>query len=202
MQRLTCLTLFSLFAFASVATAANPVLSVASGTGGTPAADSAHGWEFTANAPIIVTHLGLYDHLLDGMDIDHPIGIFRLSDAALLTSGAISAGVGDTLIDNFRYVDTPDITLQTGTAYVIAYYSAISSDDNVLAFNLVGLSVDPVINYGPARRWEESTGGLVLPMNTTSDHRFGPNFLFIIPEPSTILLAFVGLAGILGRRRR
>jgi len=171
---------------------AGPAISISGGSGGTPTAGSSHGWEFTANEPIIVTHLGLYDSSDDGMEIPHPIGIFRLNDAALLTSGTINAGVGDVLLDSFRYVDTPDITLESGMGYVIAYYSATDSGDNVIT-SATGLSTDSAITYGPSRRWETSTGGLVLPANMTPDDRIGPNFLFVVPEPSTLTLAGIGL---------
>lgn len=184
---------------------AESALSITGGTGGWPVADSSHGWEFTANESIIVTHLGLFDEDDDGMYIDHPIGIFRLSDSALLTSGTINAGVGDTLIDKFRYVDTPDITLDIGEEYVIAYYSAsdmIGSSDLVI-LTPSGLSVAPAITYGPSRRREGSTGGLVLPSDTTTMHRIGPNFQFnhLIPEPSSLILLLLGAVSLLCFRR-
>jgi len=76
---------------------------------GWPNAGSNHGWEFTVNEEITLTHLGLYDHGDNGFSIDHPIGLWRLSDEALLASGTVSAGTGDTLIDHFRYIDVPDV---------------------------------------------------------------------------------------------
>lgn len=190
------------FGFASSAVAADPILTITGGTGGDPFADSSHGWEFTANVSIIVTDLGLFDDSADGMDINHPIGIFRLSDSALLTSGTISAGTGDILIDSFRYVDTPDITLDIGEAYVIAYYSASFSSDLVIT-SATGLMVDPVITYGPSRRFESASGGLVLPANIISADRIGPNFQFTpIPEPTSLVLCGLGIVGIVLMRRR
>ena len=59
---------------------------------GSPADSSNHGWEFVANSPITVSRLGLFDYNNDGFAIDRPIGLFRLGDAALLTSGTIHAG--------------------------------------------------------------------------------------------------------------
>ena len=69
---------------------------------GTPTPDSGHGWQFDVNGPIVVTHLGLFDDDDDGFSIDFPIGLFRLSDEVLLTSGTMSAGIGDALLDHFR----------------------------------------------------------------------------------------------------
>ena len=135
-----------------------PVLSVLGGTGGTPAANSCHGWVFTVNQAISVTHLGLYDGSNNGMEISHPIGVFRLSDSVLLTSGTISAGTGNVLLDGFRYVDTPDVTLAVGETYVISYYSATDSTD--LVFTAVsGLSVKPAINLLLPARWQTGFAG-------------------------------------------
>ncbi len=78
-------------AFMMVAPAhAEIAVSITGGGGGTPVADSVHGWEFTVNTDIILTHLGLYDLDLDGFSDDHDIGLFRLGDGMLLTSGTIN----------------------------------------------------------------------------------------------------------------
>src|SRR5215475_3194945 len=78
---------------------AAPVVSVGGGSfgDGYPDAYSLHGWQFVANQAIWVTHLGLFDQLSDGFPADHPIGLFRLSDSLLLTSGTIHQGTGDLL---------------------------------------------------------------------------------------------------------
>ncbi len=136
------------------------------GSGGIPAADSSHGWQFSANDPITVTHLGLFDLGNDGFGSDHPIGLFRLSDGALLTSGVMSAGAGDTLILNFRYIDTADVALSAGETYVVSYYSATDGSDHVItgANNLV---VAPELTYEQGR-WGQG-GGLQFPPNQTPD---------------------------------
>jgi hypothetical protein len=94
---------------------ANVALEVSGPVGtDTPSGGSSHGWEFVANGPITVTQLGLFDYNNDGFQFDRPIGLFRVSDAALLTSGTIHAGTVDMLLAGFRYVDTPDVTLVPG----------------------------------------------------------------------------------------
>jgi len=189
--------LVACFLFVSLPNLANasPALTVVSGTpGATAVTDTSHGWQFTANSPIVVTHLGFLDSGEDGFAIDYPIGLYRASDSTLLSSGVISAGAGDTLIDRFRYVDTPDITLVAGEEYVMAWYALerIPSDE-FFSVQSITLSVDPVITYNPLRLFQLNTGGLVMPTNSTTDHRIGPNFLFLIPEPTTaaLLLTFI-----------
>ena len=165
--------------------------------GGTPAADSAHGWQFLANESITVTHLGLFDLDGDGFDISHPIGLFDLASMDLLTSGTMSAGVGDPLIDEFRYIDTPDVTLEAGRTYVISYYSATSNDDWVITN--ATFDVNSAITYVQGR-WGDANA-LEIPANATGDTRIGPNFQFIpAPAAALPLLAAGGL--LVSRRRR
>ena len=134
-------------AFMMVAPAhADIAVSITEGSGGTPADDSVHGWEFTVNSDIILTHLGLYDRDLDGFFNDHDIGLFRLSDGALLASGTMSAGAGDPLIDNFRYIDVADVPLLTTENYVLSYYTAFDSGDFVVT-NATGEVFAPEVNW-------------------------------------------------------
>lgn len=168
------------------------------GGGGTPIGLSIHGWAFTVNDPITVTHLGLYDRDEDGFADDHPIGLWRRSDAALLASGTMSAGAGDPLILNFRYIDTPDVALTVGEAYVLGYYSATDTADFVIVApnNLV---VTPEITKDSGGLFEVGFPALAMPTRATSD-RFGPNFQFV-PEPTTIGLLGLGALLMLRRRR-
>jgi hypothetical protein len=170
-----------------------------------PAANSIHGWEFTPTVVITVSHLGLWDHQPPGLGLPHPIGLFRASDGAMLTSGTFQAGQGGTLIDSFRYIDTPDAALTAGTSYVISYHTA-SDYGNVDDFGSLDDSIGegsfvahPVIQYTTAR-W--GYGPLGVPPNTTPSLRFGPNFLFEIPEPATARGAVLALCAMAARRRR
>ncbi len=185
-------------AFMMVAPAhADVAVSITGGTGGTPGADTVHGWEFTVNTNIILTHLGLYDDGLDGFIHDHDIGLFRLSDSALLASGTMSAGTGDPLIDNFRYIDVADVPLVTTENYVLSYYTTTGSGDFVVT-DATGEVFAPEVNW-ISGRWGVGAGGLIIPPNSTGADRYGPNFQFV-PAPGVICL--FAIAGLAARRRR
>lgn len=173
---------------------------------GAPAAGSNHGWQFTVNNSIKVTHLGLFDKSDNGFAIDHPIGLWRLNDGTLLTSGTISAGTVDPLTDHFRYIDVPDVQLSVGVDYVIGFYSDTDFADRMIS-DADALQINPAINL-IVGRWDGG-GQFQMPANVLPDEdefgdpqpypdRFGPNFLFV-PEPMTLLL--LGLGGVMLRRR-
>jgi hypothetical protein len=171
-------------------------------------AGSNHGWQFTANQSITVTHLGLYDEWPDGFSIDHPIGLWRLNDGSLLASGTMSAGTGDTLTDHFRYIDIPDVQLSVGMDYVVGFYSAFECS-NEMIIKADGLQVNPAISLVVGRY--DVGGQFQMPANpipTEGENpwdpppdpdRFGPNFLFEVPEPYTLIL--LGIGGIFLRKR-
>jgi hypothetical protein len=161
-----------------------------------------HGWQFTVNDPVIVTHLGLYDSGRDGFGQSYPMGLWRLSGSSLLASGTIGAGTADPLLDHFRYVDTPDVSLTVGEEYVIAFFSQVSSGTDQLIYDAGSLVIDPAISITAGR--SGSASALGIPSNTITADQFGPNFQFaIVPAPGAMLLGSigVGLVGWLRRRR-
>lgn len=158
------------------ATFADVAVRITGGTGGAAAANSAHGWEFTVTESLTLTHLGLWDEGMDGFNESHPIGLFRLNDNALLTSGTMSPGVIDPLEDGFRYIDVADVVLDAGVNYVVSYYTANANSDVVITTPENELFAGEV-NW-VSGRWQTGTGGLVIPANSTGADRYGPNFKF------------------------
>jgi hypothetical protein len=185
-------------------------VSVAAGAPDTvfPNTSTTHGWQFSVNAPLEVTHLGLYDRLFDGFAIAHPIGLWD-EEGTLLAEDVLGPGAGDTLIDNFRYVDITDNTeggqgviLTPGQQYTIGFFSAsFNQIDGMVIFDGFH-TVNPAVDYvgfGVA----DVTGGLQMPVTPDEFglHRWGPNFQFtVIPTPAGAAVLLVPFFAA-GRRR-
>ncbi len=152
-----------------------------------PNTGTTHGWQFAVHMPIEVTHLGLYDRLLNGFAIDHPIGLWD-EEGKLLAAGMLSAGDGDLLIDNFRYVGLarkngrPGVLLTPGTTYTIGFYSAsFNQEDGMVIFDGFH-TINPTVDY-VGFGVSDFTDGLEMPIDPDPGfHRWGPNFQFQMIE--------------------
>lgn len=179
---------------------AGTAIELGGGTSAPMGAPTNHGWRFTADEDITLTTLGLWDDDDDGMDIEHPIGIWEFSSGTLLASGVIHAGTGDLLIDHFRYIDVPDVDLAAGVDYVLGFHTASSNSDKmVYGGPLIDWVVDPAITYLDARYGGSPSLAMPGPSVTTTYYRFGPNFQFV-PEPGTLSLLLIGGLALLRRR--
>ena len=165
------------------------------------------GWQFTTHSDIQVTALGMYDsfsssYVGDGLLESHPIAIWDVSSpSSPLVSGVIPDNANATLVNGFRYVSTPLVTLADGHNYVIGALYPHTWDQTTGAPNNAGfvLTVDPAIGFG-GYRWNNSTV-LSFPGNYQAGLQlaFGPNFTFTaIPEPSTSGLCVLVCAALLG----
>jgi len=158
------------------------------------------GWHFQVNTNIVVTQLGLWDQGGNGLNFPHRIGLWGNSQQ-LLSSVMIFAGSSATLINDFRYVPISSITLIPGNTYVIgAYYSKTSTEPRIYQ-KPTPFTTSPYINWDGAADtdWTDPSG-LTFPSWNDSEGlsgAFGPSFTFIVPEPSTSALLWVGLAGLL-----
>lgn len=175
--------------------------------GGTAAGDTV-GWEFTVNADIFVTDLGIWNSDtqggFEGLTSDHRIGIWDLVSGALLVDG--SAGPGGTVVGEWTYSSVTSTMLSTGNRYVIgALYNAggVGDGDNYIS-SATSVSMDPTINFGGGHSPLVADLGFALPetfSGGTSFGRFGPNFLFS-PVPTPGSMAILGLGGLMVTRRR
>ena len=115
------------------------------------------GWQFTVgNSAIAVTELGFHDFGGDGLLESHEVGIWRLSDQALMGSAVVPSGTSGTLDNLFRYAPLSTSTiLDAGTSYVISGFdNGIDPhvwDVEIAGFpnrSVTGFSVDPAIALG------------------------------------------------------
>lgn len=156
------------------------------------------GWDFTTTEPIIVTQLGLFDAGLNGFAESHRIGIWTIS-GTLLVDGTVSAGTGNPLLDQFRYVQVPEILLTPGSYVIGAQYTAFSADQLPTAVDSV-LSDPRIVFSGPRFGLGASFPFPNVDQGPGNNH-FGPNFQFreagaVVPEPSTVLLLIVGIVSV------
>ena len=172
------------------------------------------GWEFTTNAALQVTSLGVYDPSSYSSSIK--VGIFTTSGTLLdsVTVPAKSSSSGQ-----FQYVSlSSPLALAQGQAYII---DAFIGSEHWLAPSLTTVSVNSAISIAPlVHDWYtccenvgfEFPGGTQTGASysgTGDDDRsyLGPNFQFsvsAVPEPSTwamLLLGFAGI-GVIGYRRK
>lgn len=195
---------------------ANVAVSNISTFGWTKARYITEGWQFTPMSPINVTHLGMWDDFFSslsdkspGFKYQVPIGIWRVSDQALLTSTTLGPGTINPAIDEFRYADITPITLSAGEMYVIGFQWAddYSASDHVQSPLLGNFQVDPFITFGHRVRNFYTNPGFLYPAEVDlggGSISFGPNFQFtVIPAPGALLLCSIGagLVSLLRRRR-
>ncbi len=156
-----------------------------------------------------INALGFEDLGGDGFVIAHQVGLWD-AGGTLLRSGTLSAGAADPLVDIWRYVEIPTITLQANTLYYIGVSLVTASGDGwtdgigsaafdlnpafteSFAFNSLGGFAFPG-NYagGDPLRWAMANATL-LNFSTQADQ---------LVEPGTLALFGVSLV-IIGLRRR
>ncbi len=171
-----------------------------------PNTNTTHGWQFSVNAPIEVTHLGLYDRLLDGFALAHPVGLWDEA-GTLLADETIGPGSGDLLLDNFRYATIGGVaggddavTLTPGVTYTVGFFTDLFlQSDGMVIFDGFH-TINPVIDY-VGFGVSDFTNGLEMPTGPSpGTHRWGPNLIFtIVPAPAAAPLLVIGVAV---RRRR
>jgi hypothetical protein len=168
------------------------------------------GFEFTPTVDLFVSDLGVYDHNQDGLNGAKTVGIFQKTGSILLTSTTVSTP--DTLDGLFRYKSIAPITLFAGQTYAVAGQFPQADGDFYLA-EASAYTAAGAISYTPAMGAVFNGIGDTLFFDYPSDvitnrnGHFSANFKFTTsgvsaPEPATLSLFALGLAGSMGIARQ
>ena len=175
--------------------AATPALLFDQNTGNTLAnGPFTLGWEFTTNAAVTVTGLGVFDDSQDGLVESHDVGLWDNS-GTLLASGTVVSGTVDPLVNQWRYVSTSPVTLAANATYYIGALWLDGGDANVFPGSGSATTI-PQINYIQSSYAQGGTLADPTSTGTGSYGYFGPNFLTSVPEPATWALMLVGFGGL------
>lgn len=206
---ITCIAGLSLFSLVSLsALAQTPAVTFDNLTGqmlGNP--PFTLGFEFTANANVSVSALGLFDDSQDGLNERHELGLFN-SGGTLLASTILGSGTANPLTNQFRYASIAPVNLIAGQNYRIGGVYATGSDLLLFPNDAVNFATDSQITFVGTRFAAGSS--LADPTSGAAGNSpgyFGPNLLIspaaAVPEPGSIaLLVGMSATGLLALRRR
>jgi len=177
-----------------------PIISITGGTGA-GVDPLTVGFRFSVEAPMIATHLGMYDWGSNGAGADEPrpMGLWNAAGALLGTKtlpAGTTAGNGQ-----FVYIALDSrIPLVVGETYTVGVHYGTNSSPGVV-INATGFQTAPGINYLGSVM---NGGGFSKPTGLVPIYDpglFGPNVL-AIPEASTYALFGLGALGLMVWRKR
>lgn len=124
------------------------------------------GWRFTPTKDIEVSELGYFDSSSfaggsgAGLSQSHEVGIFRVSDLALLASVDVPAGTNAPLDGNFRFQPlAAPLWLTNGMTYVMAGFALSASPDQACAATNWTMAPEIIYANSPTPTPANSTSG-------------------------------------------
>jgi hypothetical protein len=147
------------------------------------------GWEFEPKSNLLVTHLGIYDHGVNGLNHAHEVAIWDLEDARLpRLIEVVPAGEEAPLSGVFRLVPTKATKLEAGRRYAVVAHYTDPSDSTVSLINPSGLELEFGSHFEViARRYSFPHRGMAFPDHASErgvkHATLGPTFRYeVVPE--------------------
>jgi hypothetical protein len=139
------------------------------GVGGPLVGGVTCGWAFTPQIDVLVTELGFYDFLGDGLNIRHDVGIWN-EEGLLLTWARVPAGTAAPLVGEYRYSPAPQVLLLAGHSYVVGATAPVSQSNptgwltdmypnSTIQIDISKIATDPRINLLVADRYYSDIRG-------------------------------------------
>jgi hypothetical protein len=143
------------------------------------------GFKFNVNSPIVVTSLGLFDDLQNGLAESHALGLWN-SSGTRRASTTVGSGTSGTLVNRFRYVGISNVPLTPGTYQIRALFTT-GADPLIFPGYASGFQTAPQLSF---LNTAFALGGtLTNPTSSPGNDPgyFGPNFQFsAVPTPTAI----------------